>query len=253
METILTFLKSPWFGVVALVLGLLATYITYRLSIKEAKFIVKSKTYTLIGDYDQEVPEEIEVYANGFAVKRLNKTVIAIWNYGNKTQEGEKNYDKDPLRLVLGDEGDLIAPPRIAVKLKKGDLKLNASPDFPRQILLDFDFIQPNDGMLIELLYSGKPREIKITGTIIDMKAEIVSGGELYKQNKVKYLPANRILRSSPFLILIAFLIFLGNNEIPLAALTGGILAGIIGNYGIDAYKARLLEKPVPEHINRHL
>jgi hypothetical protein len=117
----------------------------------------------------------------------------------------------------MGNEGDLIAVPRIAVNLKKGELKLNFSPYFPRQILLDFDFIQPNDGMLIELLYSGKPEEIKITGTIIDMKAQIVSAGELYKQNKVKYLPITRVLRVTPFLIILAFLIFLANKETALA------------------------------------
>jgi hypothetical protein len=41
MEIIVTFLKTNWFGVVSLVGGVLASYIFYRRSLKEAKFIIE--------------------------------------------------------------------------------------------------------------------------------------------------------------------------------------------------------------------
>lgn len=100
----------------------------------------------------------------GRVVPRVTSTSFGIWNSGKTTIHGRDIVEKDPLRLELSGEGEIL---RVTVESETRSVNgPTASLTAPNRAILEFDYLDPGDGFRVQVLHSGAPKSIAAQGTI---------------------------------------------------------------------------------------
>lgn len=161
-------LNQGWFGSLLGFLGLivgLIGIILYRSSRIGGRPSCQMKTLRLIGKRDQELPEEVKILYKGEEVPRLSLTHVYFWNSGKESIGGEQMVGDDPLRFAF-DGSDEILKAHIAMFSRDvNKFSVAVPPDSKNEARVAFDFIDPNDGVRIDLLHTSLRRFPKISGT----------------------------------------------------------------------------------------
>ena len=112
-------------------------------------------------------PDGVEVRYQEKPVPRLTSSTVWIWNAGKKTVKGSDIVKHDPLRLRFGGE---ILNVRIR-KVSRDVVKIKAdTPEEDRKtVCCGFEFLDPGDGGVLEVLHTGSAEAPKCTGTIMGL------------------------------------------------------------------------------------
>ncbi len=164
----LELLNQAWFGSVVGIAGLIFAVVglvSYRAARIGARPVYFQRARRLIGKKEQELPEEVEITFNGHAVPRLTSTQCFFWNAGKSSISGGDIVPGDPLRLEF-DEGNEIVKARIVRTTRSVNNIQVDSPPKAHRALITFDFLDPGDGALLELLHTSALRFPKVAGTI---------------------------------------------------------------------------------------
>jgi hypothetical protein len=92
--------------------------------------------------------------------------LIVFWNAGEVTITSDDLIQKDPLRLVLPEDSDILSVSVLKTSRDVTDFKTHANVDRPNEIEITFDFLDSNDGAVIEVLHTSESREAKVHGTV---------------------------------------------------------------------------------------
>lgn len=161
-------LNQGWFGSLLGFLGLIVGFIgiiLYRSSRIGARPICQMKTLRLIGKGDQELPEEVKILYKGDEVPRLSLTHVYFWNSGKASISGEEMVEDDPLRFTF-DGSDEILKADIATSSRDvNKFSIAVPPVSKNEARVAFDFIDPNDGVRIDLFHTSSHRFPRISGT----------------------------------------------------------------------------------------
>lgn len=156
MDLLREVLNPGWVSSLIGLLSLAAAVIIYLASRVGARPVFQRRALRLIGRDDRALPNEVEIRFDGRPVERLTKTHIVFWNSGKVILRGSDIVDLDPLRCDFSDESQVLAvrvlkssrpTNQFAAKIDSG--KLN-------RILLAFDYLDPGDGVLLEILHTDK-------------------------------------------------------------------------------------------------
>ncbi|WP_313556138.1 hypothetical protein [Agrobacterium cavarae] len=128
------------------------------------KFLYSRRDTTIIGATDQTYNEKLEIRFEGHVVPRLTKTTITLWNGGTKTIDGADIAAADQLRLILPEEVKLISADVSNMSISANNASVKNGP--AGEILLQFDYLDPNQGFRIDCLHSGKRRDLCVKGHI---------------------------------------------------------------------------------------
>ena len=126
----------------------------------------------------QYFPSEITVQYRENPIPRLTSSTVWMWNSGKKTVRGADIVAHDPLQLHFGGE---ILDVRIK-KVSRGVLRIAA--DTPEEIggivRCGFEFLDPGDGGVLEVLHTGPAKEPKYTGTIVGLPKGLLDCGSAW-------------------------------------------------------------------------
>jgi len=164
----LEFLNQPWFGSIVGIAGLtfaVVGLLSYRAARIGARPVYFQRVRRLIGKKEHELPEEVEIIFNGQSVPRLTSTQCFFWNAGKSPISGADIVPGDPLRLEL-DEGDEIVKARVVRTTRSVNNIQVDSPPKSHRALVTFDFLDPGDGVVLELLHTSALKFPKVAGTI---------------------------------------------------------------------------------------
>ena len=167
MQEFIRFLSQGWIGTIAGIAGLTLAVFFHLRSRKSSIIAIQSKDVSMIGG-GAVFPDEVEVRYRGTPVPRLTSSIVWIWNAGNKTVKGSEIVAHDPLRLRFG--GEILAV-RIR-KVTREVLRITANTSEEEEmgmVCWDFEFLDPGDGGVLEVLHSGSTEAPKSTGTIIGL------------------------------------------------------------------------------------
>jgi len=121
---------------------------------------------SLIGGVSPLLPSEVRVTYKNNIVSSLKKTYVAFWNGGNRTLSSESVVGSDPIRIVLTDPDSSI----LRIRLTKVSREVNKIEVVggAQEAKVSFDFLDPNDGFVAEILHTGEKSERAaiVTGTI---------------------------------------------------------------------------------------
>lgn len=172
MAIIFSFFNQGWVGSLIGIIGILIAIVTYRKSKIGQRLVYQSSATKIIGK-NQNTPEEIQIYFRGSEVPRVIKTNLVIWNSGNETIKSSHVTKEDPLRIQI-EESESIISYRI-LKETRHTNKVNLVPDKENVLLFNFDYLDPNDGVRVEILHTDDKNPVVFKGTVIGMKQDIKS------------------------------------------------------------------------------
>ncbi len=180
-------LNQGWVGVTIGILGIIFSYITYRTSKIGPRLVYQFKSLEIIGGL-KSFPNELEIVYKGKSVPRVTKTNIIIWNSGTKTIEGSNIITEDPLKFVFNNDAKILRI--IVVKKKRNIINLDITQNDkePNIAYFSFNFLDPKDGVVIEILHTDIDHYPKIKGTIMGIPKGFKKYGtnKLYISNKLK-------------------------------------------------------------------
>ena len=183
-------LVSPWLGTLIAVLGIVVAFTLYRAAEIGARPVYQRRSFRLIGFNQAELPQAVEILYRGARVERLTKSRVIFWNSGKKIVHGSDIVLDDALRCELSPEA--LALEVQIVKHTRDANKFTATIDQTcrNRVVLSFDYLDPQDGAVIEVLHTDSIRDPTIKGTIRGVPNGILDWGSTYEWSQV--LPSKR-------------------------------------------------------------
>ncbi|MCE7798439.1 hypothetical protein LWE61_18020 [Sphingobium sufflavum] len=163
MQSILVFLSEPLVGTVLGFIGVALAVYFYFKSKQVARLALQSEEIAVVGSATSAFDQHLEIRFGGEIVQRVTKTRAIIWNSGNTTIEGSRIADADPLRAVVGEGSQILKVELVRQSRPVNDVKFTIDR---RQVFFNFDFLDQNDGFVVEFIHSGMRRELEWFGTL---------------------------------------------------------------------------------------
>jgi hypothetical protein len=166
--------NHPEFSVISIVIGILGFFLTVFGIIQNHWFRkVRGLSYSILGrnlirDYSESLGG-LEIKLKGEKVKTLSVVKIAIWNNGNETLDKHQLVEKDKLRIEISNDTKVFDYSIIQVNESSNSFNLKKLN--PNIIEINFDYIDQNQGCVIQIIYDGiKTSDINLKGKIKGIK-----------------------------------------------------------------------------------
>jgi hypothetical protein len=181
MESISDVLFAPTTLAVLAWLGLAGTfvvgYVFYRKAKPNGRLSFVWNTVTLTSGRSK-LPEEVEIVYRGQTVPRVAQTAMIIWNSGNTILDRAAFVDRDPLRLTFGKDVTVLQVQVLESTRDVVEFTANVSKDKPEDILLSFDFLEPEDGARLAVLHTGDATRPGGLGTLKGVRRGLINAGK---------------------------------------------------------------------------
>ncbi|MGA3678874.1 hypothetical protein [Pseudomonas graminis] len=210
LESALSVLGQGWLGTLLGIGGIVFAFFTYVWTRRRTRLAYVFFGEHLLGSATDALPAAIDVQYDGVSIPRLSKSQIIIWNDGENIIPGTDIVTKDPLRLQVGDDGKILSVSVIKTSRDVIDVKL-VDQDHPSKVLLTFDYLDANDGFVIEILHTSTDRKPSVKGTLRGLPQGISNYGQFtrpkpQKETKGKIFKALNVIFSPPVFVIIGFL-----------------------------------------------
>ena len=181
MAEIFTFFNQGWvgslIGLIGIILGIIGIF-SYKISKSIAKPSYQKSSLRLIGREEDNLPKDVKVTYKGNEVDRLTKTTLTIWNNGSETLDGNDVVDSDPL-LISFEPNNRILSYKVIKRTKKANaFELVNFDNSPNKLGLKFEYLDPKDGVVIELLHDSEKRYPVFSGTVKGIPNGFVDQGK---------------------------------------------------------------------------
>jgi len=220
MEAFLNFLSQNLFGVligaIGIVLGIIGITSTIK-SRTRASLSYQDHSLQLIEKSKQLLPKNIEILFDGKPVTRLTKTYMTLWNSGNTTLYGNNIVAEDPLRLEFSKDAQILQAPVIKSNRDANKFISTIRANSPNIVDFNFDYLDPEDGVVVEILHTDIELHPKIQGTIRGIRKGVKYCGYIASYSISRTISGYKLLRRlfNLFYILIgAMSIIIGLNAL---------------------------------------
>ncbi len=195
INRVVEFISQGWFGSVLGLLGLAVAVLTYILSRQRKRISFSYINRRLLGSNYTILPEEISVTYEGHQITQLSRLVLMLWNSGEKTVSAADVVKADPIRFDFGEAGGVLSAAVIKQSRSVVDAKAIIAMD-TNTVVVEFEFLDPNDGLVVEVLHSGPLDEFEVYGTVKGLPKGLKNLGKTARQSPVFGPDAPRFLRS---------------------------------------------------------
>ncbi len=178
MEFFKALLNPGWVSSLIGLGGLIAAIILYRASRIGARPTYQSRGIKLIGK-EAELPQDVDILFQGTPVPRLTMTHVVFWNSGKVLCRGNDVVTEDPIRCEFGADAVVL---RVRVlKSTRPAIKFQArtTQSALNQVQFLFDYLDPGDGAMVEILHTGEKRHPTLSGTIRGVPRGMLNMGQL--------------------------------------------------------------------------
>lgn len=180
-QGILSFFSQGWIGSLAGFLGItigLVGLLLYRSSRIGPRPVYQRSSRKLIGREDQILPEEVKVLFKEKEVPRLTRVYLVFWNSGTATLHGKDIVETDPLRVELED-GEILRASLSKCTREANQFIVTIDQARRNIAYINFDFLDPGDGTLIEILHTDERSYPDVSGTIRGVQKGVLDRGSI--------------------------------------------------------------------------
>ncbi len=163
-------INKGWFGIVAGLVISIVTGVYFLRKSKQRTALSVEMLHTII-IAPSEPDDRLEVRYDGAPVPRVTKSVAGFWNSGNQVIRRDDISARDPVALRCTESARILQVRMLAETREVIWARHTVHDD--SEILIDFDFLNPEDGFTIEVLHTGQWGAISPAGTIKGMDREI--------------------------------------------------------------------------------
>ena len=164
MQEIISFLNQGWIGILAG--GALGLFLHWRSRIPGI-IAFQSRNVSLIGGRHAVLPADIKVLYRETAVPGLAASTVWLWNAGNKTVRRMDIVASDPLRFSF--DGEVLNVRIRKVSRESVQIKADILEEGGDTVRFGFEFLDPGDGGVLDVLHSGSAEAPECNGTIIGL------------------------------------------------------------------------------------
>ncbi len=205
MQTVFNFFNQGWvgslIGIVGAILGVIGIF-SYKISKSSAKPAYQKSSLRLIGRDEDNLPNEVTVSFQGKEVDRLTKTTLIIWNNGTEVLDGTNVITSDPISISFNETDNILSYKILKSTKKVNNIQITKNIANTHQLILNFDYLDPEDGFILEILHDSELRTPKITGTIKGIPHGIIDLGNVnFQQKQTKQYSKIRTIFNHPKLI----------------------------------------------------
>ncbi len=193
MEFIKSIFNAPWFGTLIGFLGIGIGLLLYFLAKQRKKPAFQQRGLQLLGHNQGILPGQVEIRYYDRVVPRLTKTTIILWNDGDITIDGKEIVESDKLRVEFSDDCEILSCEIRKCTREVNNFRIEKSGS-PNIANFTFEFLDKNDGVVLDILHTSLQKNAAIKGTIKGVPAGFEDYGS--------FLPAmspKRIKSSLPF------------------------------------------------------
>ena len=166
MKNLIDFISQPWLGSLLGILGLCAAVFFYLRSRRLSKLAYQSDGVTILGSSNAAFPEELEVRFSGVPVPRVTNERVVMWNAGNTTIGGEQVVSSDPLRIEVEEGSEILKIDILKTTREVNAFKLAHRDESKRIVDIHFQYLDPGDGLSLNVLHSGERGDLELLGTL---------------------------------------------------------------------------------------
>jgi hypothetical protein len=170
MDFILEFIKNEptLINIISLGIGALGVALAgyFYIKSKPLKLVASAcRSFRVISDRSQKVPG-LEVSIHGKPASVVTVTRFAFWNTGNRTIESTDIPSTDPLIIHPTKEAHIFHI-EVTEQTKRANQVTIGKADNGGEYALCFEYLDPGDGALINIVHSGKEAdEFLLKGSI---------------------------------------------------------------------------------------
>lgn len=187
-------------------LGIAVSIIFYFKGRREKKPIYLYENIPVIGSEHSIFGDEVKISFKDTPIKKLSMCRVTIRNIGGEPIRRHDIPESDPLKIYF-DKGTKILSAKIK-NFTKNPIKFEIFEVQDNSLGFTFDFLDKNDGALIEIIHDGSPsQKPQFKGTIIGAP----HGFEVPKTNISKIGSANLI--QPIFMLIFVILLYGGFNK----------------------------------------
>ena len=172
-------------GVITFILTIVSIVLFVNLQ-KKAKPSYEVSSLTVLANEGNLVPSKVTVLFGKHQIDCLVRERITFWNDGNDTLHGTDIAKEDPLRISFGAKDVTVLMSNVIKCTRKANIFAVVKPRRSKELLLQYDYLDPDDGAVIEVWHNGKQSEIAIVGAIKGLRKGVK-----------RIIGRNRIIRSS--------------------------------------------------------
>ncbi|MDP2720334.1 MAG: hypothetical protein Q8P44_11035 [Dehalococcoidia bacterium] len=164
---ILEVLSDPgWIGILIAAIGLVVAFLLYKASRIGAQLAFQVRSWKLIEKGEKTLPEDVEILFRGSSISRLMKTHVIFWNSGKAMVSEKSIILDDPLRVVFINGAEVLRVRILTITRKTNKFTTTINPSSPNEVICGFDYLDPGDGVVMEVLHTGKQYYPDIRGTL---------------------------------------------------------------------------------------
>jgi len=162
---------------------------------KYARALYREQSFLLIEKGLGLDIEGLQVIFNGLECPQLTKTHLIFWNGGPVPIENEDILE--PIVCSLPDDGRLAALPKVASSRGAYGFVAETEENLPGRVRFDFKYLGPNGGARIELLHTGSPKNVQMSGRLKGVPRDIECLGKI--SPRIRFPEIRSIVESRAF------------------------------------------------------
>lgn len=186
INNILTYLNISWVGailtIITFIIALIVGYFFYSKGKPNKNLKTHSENFLIIDRSKADSPEQIEILFLGNKIESLYKTLIYFWNDGNQIIKADDLKTIDRLKISTNENAKILSVE--IVKCTRDVINFYLAKD-GEDYQVNFDYLDPTDGVLIEVLHTGNSENLFFSGTVMGILNKIDISN---KQNKTEIL-----------------------------------------------------------------
>ena len=190
-------------GVVTIISLVIALF-SYYMPRKRQKLQYQTASVQYFEEEDYTLPSEVEMSFRGERVTRLAKAMLIVWSGGTDVLRGEDIVQQDPLTIKLQGTGKILSYSIVGVTSQGNRVLVNMRTDSQSEILFTYDYLNPGDGAVIQVMHDSKQRDLCLVGASKGLSGGPQNlGAVMHRDFEVPRI--QRILRLQRMLLLLMF------------------------------------------------
>ncbi|MGW9531024.1 hypothetical protein ACWHAM_25625 [Paenibacillus terrae] len=161
-------------GLVGIVFGGIIGY-TISLYFKSRKKL-SFQSNSLLFHITKRYPISYSKQYKGIYTSKLTRSIYFVWNSGNQVIERNDISSIEPLRIGVKGNSQIIDAKLLKTCREANNIRVTSDNE---QAKLTFDYLNPNDGCVIEIIHTSKKRPF-IVGEIKGISKGITNYGDIF-------------------------------------------------------------------------
>ena len=201
-------------GIIIGIIGVTISFFLHKASQIGPRLVYQVHALRLIEKERKVLSEEVDIRFKDKSVSRLTKTYIVLWNSGKAMISGENIVEDDPLRLEISENAEVLQARTLKVTREANKFTVKIKPRSPNEVICNFDYLDPGDGAVIELLHTDEKLYPEVQGTIRGLPRGVLNWGRIFPSGSRFYLFSFKNYRTALFSMLFIGVIMLTGGTV---------------------------------------